>query len=918
MGGRLDALPSGIVTFCFTDIEASTPLLARLGSDAYQEQLEIHRGLIRQAAGSHGGVEVRTEGDGMFFAFSMGREAVLACCEAQRALLGHPWPPTGAVKVRIGLHTGEGAVTSDRDYLGLAVHQAARVMSAAHGGQVLVSDDVLTDLTDLDQIEFWDLGEFALRGTEGATRLHQLCHPALPSSFPPPRAPTAGVHNLPAQLTSFVGRKTEITDVISLLGVMRLVTLTGAGGSGKSRLALQVAAGSLEAFGDGVWLVELAPVADPELVTATVASALGVREEPGHSLKNTLIGAISGRRLLLVFDNCEHLLDACADLTDLMLRSCPHLTVLATSREPLGMEGEQLYRVPSLSLPAAEEAFDLEHAVGFDGVQLFVDRAKAQVPTFRVDDAGVNTVVSLCRKLDGMPLAIELAAARVSSLSVADIEIRLNDRFRLLTKGRRTALPRHQTLRGLIDWSYDALTSEEQDVLRRLSVFAGGWDLHACQTVCSLGGLAVFDVLSVLGSLVSKSLVQAEATTEGLRYGLLETIRQYGAERLAEAGSEERLSTRNAHADLLLGFVELAATQLRCPDQVHWFDRLDLEYENIRAALSHLSEQGRNGDVLRMAVALKEYWVRRGYFNEGFQIFDNALIKGDVEDPRLRAAALIAAGRLGNELGIGPRSHNKLLEGLELSQQVEDAFLTSAALIELTYSSRHHGDYGSAKRWVGEAIECASRTNDPALLGEAYMARAKIPWRIDLNAARHDCLNAISLFSEAGDPCGLAGAELALAILDVREGDLGAAYNRLRKVSDEYRDAKDDLQILTLHAYFGLIEVLRGDTTSAERSFKDGLRLAVRTGLRKDSFNNLVGLAGCASAVEDNERAAVLYGAASSLIDPGQIALDPYLDRLVESDIERVRMRMSDSEFAASFEVGRRLATSDTIRLALE
>jgi predicted ATPase/class 3 adenylate cyclase len=914
----MDALPSGVVTFCFTDIEASTPLLASLGSEAYQEVLEAHRLLVRTAAFSCGGAEVRTEGDGMFFAFSSADDAVMACLEAQRALLGHRWPPEASVRVRMGLHTGEGTVTSDRDYLGLAIHQAARVMTAAHGGQVLVSDAVLARLSDFDQVEFRDLGEFSLRGIEGVTRLHQLCHPELPSSFPPPRAPAAGVHNLPAQLTSFIGRETEIADISSLLGVRRLVTLTGAGGCGKSRLALQVVTELLDAFEDGVWLVELAPVADPKLVTATVCSALGVREEPGHQLKDTLIGSVSGRRLLLVLDNCEHLLQACADLTDLMLRSCPHLNVLTTSREPLGIEGEQLYRVPSLSLPDADDAFDLEDAVGFDAVHLFVDRANAQVPTFPFDDATLNAVVSLCRKLDGMPLAIELAAARVSSLSVAEIETRLDDRFRLLTKGRRTALPRHQTLRALIDWSYDALTSEEQDVLRRLSVFAGGWDLDACQIVCSLDSLAETEVVDVLGSLVSKSLVQAEPATEGLRYGLLETIRQYGAEKLAEVGSDEPVSTRSAHAGLFLDFAESAAAQLRGPDQIFWFDRLEEEYENIRAAFSHLSEQSRNSDVLRMAGALKEYWVRRGYFDEGFQILDHALAKSDIEDTHVLAVALIAAGRLGNHMRRGPLSHAQLLEALELSHQMEDVSLTSTALIELTYSSEHQGDYRSAERWVAEAIECASRTTDPRLLGEAHLAKAKIPSRKDRSAARQDCLDAISLFSEANDPCGLAGAELALANLDVRDGDLEAAHRRLSKILHEYRDSKDDLQLLSLHTYFGLIEVLGGDTSSAERSFKEGLRLAIQVGLRPVLFNNLVGLAGCASAVADNERAAMLYGAASMLMDHVQMVLDPSLDRLCESDKMRLRSQMGDSEFAAAFESGRRLPTSDAIQLALE
>ena len=530
-------------------------------------------------------------------------------------------------------------------------------------------------------------------------RVVQLAAPGLEADFPPLRSVDNPrlKHNIPVQTTSFVGRETEIAEVISLLDHSRLVTLTGAGGSGKSRLALQVAAEAFDSFVDGVWLVELAPLADSELVGATVASALGVREEPGRPVEDTLVTAISGRRLLVVLDNCEHVLEASSNLTALLMRACPNLGLLATSREALGIDGEQLYRVPSLSLPEANEPPDPEVAINFEAIRLFVDRAKAHVSTFVLDQAQVSVVVSLCRRLDGMPLAIELAAAWVPSLSVADIEARLDDRFRLLTKGRRTALPRQQTLRALIDWSYDALTSKEQTLLRRLSVFAGGWDLDTCQNVCSSSGLEEPDVLAVMSSLVSKSLVQAEPTAEGHRYGLLETIRQYGAERLSEAGSGERQSTHSAHADVFCRF-RPSAGQRSCGvlEQVRWIDRLDQEYENIRSALSHLSEVGRNHDVLRMCIALKGYWLRRGYVNEGFQLVDDALAQDDFEDPQLRAAALITAGRLTNETRRGRRSQPLLTEALELAQQVNDAWLTSAALIQLAYVSGDQGDYGSA------------------------------------------------------------------------------------------------------------------------------------------------------------------------------------------------------------------------------
>jgi predicted ATPase/DNA-binding SARP family transcriptional activator len=912
--------PTGTVTLLMTDIESSTRLW-----EEHPEQMALalrrHDVLLRNAIEGNRGYVVKTMGDAFHAVFRTAEEAAAAAIEIQQLVANEAWPASTELRVRVAVHTGH-CEERDGDYYGPAVNRVARLVAIGYGGQVLLSGTTAALLEDLPErrVALRDLGLHGLKDVGRPERVFQLTAPGLEANFPPLRSldnPRLK-HNIPVQTTSFVGRETEIADVISLLDRSRLVTLTGVGGSGKSRLALQVAAKVLEAFGDGVWFVELAPIADPELVAATVASALGVREEPGRPLVDTVITAISNRRLLVVLDNCEHVLDACPNFADLLVRSCPNLGLIVTSREPLGIDGEQLYRVPSLSLPEADEAPDPEVAINFDAVQLFVDRAKAHVSTFVLDQAQVSAVVSLCQRLDGMPLAIELAAAWVPSLSVADIETRLDDRFRLLTKGRRTALPRQQTLRALIDWSYDALTSKEQSLLRRLSVFAGGWDLQTCQSVCSSSGPAEPDVLGVMSSLVSKSLVQAEPTAEGLRYGLLETIRQYGAERLVEAGSRERRSTHSAHADVFLGFVERGAAELRGPEQVRWIDRLDQEYENIRSALSHLSELGRNHDVLRMCIALKRFWIRRGYVNEGLQLVDAALVQDDTEDRQLRAAALITAGRLANETRRVRRSQTFLTEALELARQADDAWLTSAALIQLAYASGDQGDYGSAVQLVDGAIEAAGRTNDLVMLGDAHLTRCNIPGPKDRSAARKDCLYAITLFSKASDPCGLADAELALAFLDLREGKLEAADARFRTVSRWARELKDDRLILTLHTFFGLIELLRGNTRSAIRKFKEGLRLAVRMGHRPVMFNNLIGLAGCASADADNERAAMLYGAASEWLNQVQIFLDPDLDALCEWDKRRLRKKMGESKFADSYEAGSKLTTSDAVQLAIE
>ena len=502
--------PTGTVTFLFTDIEGSTKLWEQ-HPDAMRSAHARHDVLLRSAVEQHHGHVVKTTGDGIHAAFATAPEAIAAVLSIQRALRAEPWDPQVPISVRMGLHTG---IAEERggDYYGGALNRAARLMAAGYGGQVLLSAATQELVRDHlpDEVGLRDLGQHRLKDLGRAEQVFQLQHPSLSADFPPLRSldnPDLP-NNLPQQVTSFIGRETQVAEVKALLGKTRLLTLTGAGGAGKTRLSLQVAADLLD--GDGVWLVELAALTDPALVPQAVADVLGVKEQAGQPIQRTLVDWLKAKCLLLVLDNCEHLVAACASLAADLLRACPGVHILASSREALNVSGEQTYRVPSLSLPDPKQVQTVESLSQFEAVRLFIERAQAVQASFAVTSGNAPAVAQVCFHLDGIPLALELAAARVRSLSVDDINARLDQRFRLLTGGSRVALPRQQTLRGLIDWSYDLLTEPEKTLLCRLSVFAGGWTLAAAEGVCSGGDIEDWEVLDLLTGLVDKSLVVYE------------------------------------------------------------------------------------------------------------------------------------------------------------------------------------------------------------------------------------------------------------------------------------------------------------------------------------------------------------------------------------------------------------------------
>ena len=575
----MSALPTGTVTFLFTDLAGSTRLWQE-HPEAMKPALARHDEIVRTAIEAHSGFVVKTTGDGFHAAFATPREAIGAAMDAQVALGAEPWPATGPLRVRMGIHAGP-AELRDGDYYGTAVNRAARLMSVAHGGQVVVSLAASELLPD-GGVELLDLGEHALRDLSRPERVFQVEHPGLDRDFPPLATLDAYAGNLPIQVTSFVGRDDDVARIVALLGESVLVTLIGTGGVGKTRLAAQVAAEVLPRFRDGAWFCELAPADDPDGMAQAVATTLGAVQRPGLSMVASIVEFCKVRSLLLVLDNCEHLLDAAGELADAVLQGCGDVTVLATSREALDVEGERVVRVRSLDAPDPGAAHDV--LVQSAAVRLFADRARDAGAAGEWNDAQWAAVGEICRRVDGIPLAIELAAARATSMSPADIAAHLDERFRLLTGKRRGRVERHQTLRATVEWSYQLLDDDERAVFDRLGVFAGTFDEAAAVAVAGADGVDSWTVIDAVASLVAKSMLVTEDGPSGtVRYAMLETLRQYARERLDETADLDRW--RRRHAEYYAEWADAAEVGLAGADAQRWAHDLRAELDNVRAAV---------------------------------------------------------------------------------------------------------------------------------------------------------------------------------------------------------------------------------------------------------------------------------------------------------------------------------------------
>jgi predicted ATPase/class 3 adenylate cyclase/DNA-binding CsgD family transcriptional regulator len=850
-------LPTGTVTLLLADVEGSTRL--------WETQPEVMTAAIARfnqvvcdVVAAYDGVRPVEQGEGDSFvaAFARASDAVATALELQRA-------PLAPIRLRIGVHTGEVQLRDEGNYAGPTINRTARLRDLGHGGQTLLSG--VTEPLVVDRLPegAWltDLGTHPLRDLPRPERVVQLCHPDLVNEFSALRTPKAvAATNLPVQLTSFVGRDAQLTQLQELLAQHRVVTLTGAGGVGKTRLAIQVAAAMAPEFGDGVWYVDLAPIADPELVAVTVARALGLPDQPGRPTMDTLLRFVCDRQMLVVLDNCEHLLDASAELVVALLSGAARLTLLATSREAIGVAGEVSWRVPSLS--PADEA-----------IELFTDRARHARPDFTITDDNAATVGEICARLDGVPLAIELAAARVRALSLAEILDSLHDRFRLLTGGARTAVRRQQTLRASVDWSHALLTGPERVLFRRLAAFLGGFDFDAAQAVAGGGDVERYQVLDQLTLLVDKSLVVAESSSGRTRYRLLETVRQYALEKLGESGEADTVRTR--HRD----YYTAMAALLDAPagsDYEQRIEQAETEIDNLRAAFAWSRENYDIELALALASSLQPLWQTRGRLGEGLAWFDSVLTDDNAPHPEVGAA--VRARALADKAVIAAmmrdyRSIDQAEQALAIAREVDDPALLARALTACGFIADQAYKVEVARACFAEAIGLARALGDR--------------WRLSQTLA----LQAMGA-QTAGDPLGVLaaaeeGRDLADAIGDrvhsrvcrfclgsalMMQGDLAGAVTQLGQVAAEAEAAHDEIwRVLSLGGQ-SLALASKGEAAAAraaaEAALEGGAELGGRTAVIGHVVLGFAALAagdGAAAREASNQQMTVVGGATALL-----------------------------------------------------
>lgn len=830
---------TGIITFLFTDIEGSTQLWERY-PQVMKVALARHDALLREICHTHSGQIFKTMGDAFFMAFALPDQAVKTAIDAQRALQAESWGET-IIRVRMTLHCGE-VEPRDGDYFGQPLNRAARLLSAGHGGQVLISAALKNALRDQlpEQTSLRDMGERRLKDLLLPEHIYQLIIPGLPTDFAPLKTLDILRTNLPGQITSFIGRETEIAEVRKLLSSNRLVTLTGVGGTGKTRLSLQIASTLLDDYPEGVWFIELAPLAHPELVAQTIATTLQLHESSERTAEQTVREFLAARQVLLLLDNCEHLIQICADLTSGWLQHCPGLKILATSREPLGIAGEIIRRVPSFSIPQDLNAMSYAALAQVESVRFFVERAQSVQPNFSLTPANVSDVAKICTRLDGIPLALELAAARVRGMGVDQIATRLDSRFRLLTGGSRSSLPRQQTLSALIDWSYNLLSPSEQLLFQRLSIFSGLFSLDAVEAVCSGNGLDEYDVLDLLQRLIDKSLVLVDVRHNQTYYRLLETIRQYGRDKLLSADKVEDLANR--HVLFFRTLAGQAAPALRGPEQVVWFQRLSVMAENFRTALEWSLETDQTEHALYLAGNLGWYWFVRTVNNEGRQWLQRA-----IQMPNSSAY---------------PR------------------FLVEA-LFQLVYHTWMQSGGEQALPIAEEAVKVARSSGDPWCLGLALSVRSFIFIDLkNLDAALPDQEIAESLLQKNGDQWNYAHALLNRTRLAELSGDPESTLSLHRQAHELFRQIGDHFSYGLALRLYGEQLTAQGDVAGGEKALKQSLGMANDLQSKAETSGNLFGLMYPAIARSDHIRAVTLGYAAKALqqsIGIWKPAGDPWL-----------------------------------------
>ena len=781
-------LPTGTVTFLFTDIEGSTRLWDEF-PEAMQVALARHDTILREAIERNGGAVFKTIGDAFCAAFAVGSDALSAALEAQRTLITEAWKDGLTLRVRMALHVGT-AEHRNGDYFGPSLNRVARLLAVGHGAQTLISNharELIYEMLPAD-CALRDLGEHRLKDLQQPEHVWQMIHPGLPGEFPPLRSLNVQKHNLPVQMTSFIGREQEVADVNRQLSQARLLTLAGSGGCGKTRLALQVAAELLDGMSDGVWLIELAPISDPELVVQAVASILNVREEPGRSLTQTLTDFLKAKKILLVLDNCEHLLTACARMAETLLRSCPDIKIIASSREALGIYGERVFRVPSLSVPDPKHLPSLNMLMRFPSARLFLERAQAHKPDLEVKPSNAHALAQICYQLDGIPLALELAAARLRAMSLEQLAARLEDRFRLLTSSSRTALPRQQTLRAAIDWSFDLLSENERLLLLRISVFAGGWTLEAAEAICADAQVESFELLDLLSSLVDKSLVVYEEHSGHPRYHLLATVRQYSQERLIESKGMEAL--REQHQNYYYHLVLEPSSQTVGQSAENRPEHTKIEYDNIRSALDWTLLHKDADEAAEMCLALTDFWETHTLLREARDTLLRCLARqSEIKNPRKIALILTETGWFCQQRADYAEAAEYQQRCLEVCRQSGDLESEANALNNLALIAQSQGRVAEARSLFVDSLEIAvflkderKQANRLTNLGLLAIEEG------DYKTAREHLDTARILHAHHQHAKGLATCLCNLGDMALRQGEGAAAEGFLRPCLDLFRE----------------------------------------------------------------------------------------------------------------------------------
>jgi predicted ATPase/class 3 adenylate cyclase len=878
-GGAVRELPTGTVTFLFTDIETSTRLGRELGTERWHELLSQHGPIIRDAARRHHGVEVRTEGDAFFLAFRTAHEAVAFAAEAQRALIGHAWPEDGRIRVRMGMHTGEavpGRQDTAMDYVGYDVTRAARVAAAGHGGQVLLSSVTRALLGGAlpDGVRLRDLGEHRLKDISEPEHVYQLVIERLPDAFPPLRTMGAPLSNFPLQMTSFVGRERELIQVEELLKKTRLLTLVGTGGTGKSRLAVEAGSRAAATFDDGAVFIPLVSLRDPGLVLSTIARTLSVPEVSSRSIFESLVAELQDAHRLVVLDNFEQVIDAAPAVADLVA-ACGHLSVLVTSRFALRVSGERELLIEPLSAPDPATLPSPEQLAGFDSVALFMDRARAVRPDLNITPANAAAIASICARLDGLPLAIELAAARIRAISPQELAARLEQRLGQLSSGARDAPARHRTLRDTLAWSYDLLEPEEQVVFRRLAVFAGGCSTSAVEDVCAGASIGLVDILD---SLVAKSLLRRSELDGSTRFAMYQTVREFADEQLQASDEAKRIHA--AHADHFLRFALVTERQLETADAVGAIRALEQERENIRAALAWYIEQNDFERASRVASAISLFWWIRGYVSEGRSWIDRILaLPGSSE----RTAGRVRALRTGGMIAF-PQT-----------------------------------DVTTGRRWLEEAVALGRELHETGLVADA------LHWLGDLTVIDRGPAEGLHLFREAHDLARASGqvftfdaTRIHIAMNAHYAGDLAGARAMADEVLTDARASGRLWATAQAHLNLGWVANDEGDRRRAAEHLREAIALLGALG---DRFSLLFALLIFAMTTADRggaERAIRIAASAEAHAARSGINLQNSLLELIRGPLDAARASLSAEVVEAAATAGREMPIEEATAYALE